>query len=78
MNRLVLSGCRPEPLAGYLKALGVLRLVSEQEDPGARGAWIDGVFVLETRLSADELVSFFADRYRPTPVITPWNGGSGF
>lgn len=78
MNRLILSGCRPEPLAGYLKALGVLRLVAEQVDPQARGAWVDGVFVLETRLTADELVAFFADSYRPTPVITPWNGGSGF
>ena len=29
-----LEGCRPQPLAGYLKALGVLRLVSEQADQG--------------------------------------------
>jgi CRISPR-associated protein Csx17 len=33
----VLGGCRPVPLASYLKALGVLRLVSEQADPNAGG-----------------------------------------
>lgn len=30
-----LSGCSPAPLANYLKALGILRLVSEQTDPTA-------------------------------------------
>lgn len=78
MNRVLLSGCRPEPLAGYLKALGVLRLVAEQVDAQARGAWREGVFVLESSLTAEALVAFFATTYVPTPVITPWNGGSGF
>ena len=35
---LFLSGCTPEPLMGYLKALGVFRLVSEQADPNCRAA----------------------------------------
>lgn len=78
MSLVVLSGCRPEPLAGYLKALGALRLVSEQVDPAARGAWVGGVFHLESTLTEAGLVDFFARRYAPTPVITPWNGGSGF
>jgi CRISPR-associated protein Csx17 len=73
-----LHGCRPEPLAGYLKALGVLRLVAEQRDPRAKGAWQDGVFVLHSTLSSDDLVAFLRDEYAPSPVITPWNGGSGF
>jgi len=30
-----LNGCAPVPLAHYLKALGILRLVAEQADPGA-------------------------------------------
>lgn len=34
-----LDGCAPTPLAHYLKALGVLRLVAEQLDPQARGWW---------------------------------------
>jgi len=74
----VLQGCAPVPLAGYLKALGVFRLVAEQVDPGARGYWRDERFVLRTRLTEDELVGFFVNDYMPTPVVAPWNGGSGF
>ena len=75
---LSLDGCTPEPLMGYLKALGVLRLVSEQADPEARGFWRDGVFVLETKLDRDGLAKFFLEQYSPTPLLAPWNGGSGF
>lgn len=78
MNELVLNGCTPEPLMAYLKALGVLRLVSEQADPNACGAWRNGVFVLETKLDRDGLRTFFRDEYTPTPIVSPWNGGSGF
>src|SRR3954451_3274933 len=74
----VLHACAPVPLAGYLKALGVFRLVAEQADPVARGLWRDERFVLCTRLSEDELIRFFVDNYQPTPVVSPWNGGSGF
>ncbi len=73
-----LGGCRPEPLGSYLKALGVLRLVADQADPTARGCWVDNSFVLHTTLSWDDLVTFFLDRYVPTPVVSPWNSGSGF
>jgi CRISPR-associated protein Csx17 len=75
---LSLDGCPPEPLMGYLKALGVLRLVSEQNGPEAGGFWADGVFKLSTSLGRDGLVSFFRDEYKPTPMLAPWNGGSGF
>jgi CRISPR-associated protein Csx17 len=78
MPDLRLEGCRPEPLAYYLKALGVLRLISEQADPEARGWWADDVFWLRTKLSREELERFFLEDYQPTPVVAPWNGGSGF
>lgn len=78
MPELRLDGCRPEPLAHYLKALGVLRIVAEQADRSARGAWTDDGFVLHTSLDAGALVDFFADTYAPTPLVSPWNGGSGF
>jgi CRISPR-associated protein Csx17 len=55
---LVLDGCAPVPLAGYLKALGVFRLVAEQADKEARGFWRNERFVLRTRLSKDALVRF--------------------
>jgi CRISPR-associated protein Csx17 len=73
-----LLGCRPNPLAAYLKALGVLRVVSRQFDPGARGFWRDDVFHLLTRLDEDALLRSFAEAYAPTPLLSPWNGGSGF
>ena len=73
-----LTGCRPTPLAHYLKALGILRLVSEQADPSARGWWKNDVFHLATTLSRNSLENFFLAIYQPTPMIAPWNGGSGF
>lgn len=78
MPELRLDGCRPEPLAHYLKALGVLRIVAEQADRSARGAWTDDGFVLHTTLDAGALVDFFADTYAPTPLVSPWNSRSGF
>lgn len=85
---VVLPGCTPEPLMAYLKALGILRLVSEQKDADARGWWSNDVFwlrspVLFHRQNSDrqigsELVEFFLKEYRPTPLLAPWNAGSGF
>jgi CRISPR-associated protein Csx17 len=62
----------------YLKALGVLRLVSEQADPEARGCWRNDVFVLQGKLDLDAALHFFVDHYQPTPILAPWNAGSGF
>jgi CRISPR-associated protein Csx17 len=73
-----LGGCTPEPLMAYLKALGILRLVSEQKDPEARGWWKNDVFWVRSSLDRDAFVSFFIDEYRPTPIVAPWAGGSGF
>ncbi|MDI1250924.1 MAG: type I-U CRISPR-associated protein Csx17 [Lacunisphaera sp.] len=76
-----LSGCAPTPLAHYLKALGILRLVSEDSehgDPTAAGYWQRDTFHLRTKLDRPALLDFFLHHYRPTPIIAPWNGGSGF
>jgi len=73
-----LDGCAPTPLAHYLKALGILRLVAEQKDPQARGWWQGERFRLATMLDRDQLERFFLDAYEPTPLIAPWNKGSGF
>ena len=78
MHEHTLVGCQPEPLGAYLKALGVLRLVSEQADPAARGSWRSEGFVLETALDRAALERFFLEDYRPTPVANPWNGAGGF
>lgn len=73
-----LAGCRPEPLGSYLKALGILRLVAEQADPGATGWWAPDGFVLHSALDDEALARFFLDTYRPTPILSPWNSSSGF
>lgn len=78
MPEIPLTGCTPEPLMNYLKALGVFRLVAEQPDPEARLSWSGGVARLASSLNRETLTSFFVSDYRPTPITSPWNGGSGF
>jgi len=76
-----LMGCNPEPIGSYLKALGVLRIVTEQVDPDARGWWDGEVFVLECNFPDEDkhlddegkLLKFLVDKYRPSSIITPWN-----
>ena len=83
---LTLGGCAPTPLASYLKAIGVLRLISSDAnhvggraaDPKARGWWENERFHLKTMLHRDALCRFFLEEYAPSPIIAPWNGGSGF
>jgi len=85
-ERVTLPGCSPTPLASYLKALGVLRLLSSGEnnvkgepaDPGVRGWWEDETFHLLTTLGPGGVADFFLHDYAPSPIIAPWNGGSGF
>ncbi len=75
---ILLKGCTPVPLANYLKALAILRLVSEQRDANALGYWQGEHFVLESKLNEAGLLEFLLQEYRPTPIVAPWNGGSGF
>ena len=86
LEPLVLDGCTPTPLASYLKALGVLRLLSsptnnvsgEAADARARGWWENERFHLRTALTRDDVLRFFLEDYAPSPIIAPWNGRAGF
>lgn len=78
MSGLPLTGITPEPISGYLKGLGVLRLVAEQVDHEARGLWHNGIFQLQTKLGKEDLLGFFLHHYAPTPILNPWSKGSGF
>jgi CRISPR-associated protein Csx17 len=72
----VLPGLRPEPLASYLAGLGLIRLLGEQADPATTAAWtLDGLVI---RTTVPDIAAWLADEYVPTPVLSPWNGGSGF
>lgn len=77
-NKILLRGCAPEPLIHYLKALGIMRLVAEQLDKNVRGTWTTDGFKLETEKTEDELIEFFLNDYKPTPIVSPWNNSSGF
>lgn len=76
MTRHVLTGLRPEPIALYLAGLGLVRLLGEQADPDAVAAWASDHLVIDTRV--EDIAAWLADEYVPTPVLSPWNGGSGF
>ncbi len=78
MPQVTLSGCTPEPLANYLKALAVLRLVAEQPDVSAKGWWKDGLFHLDSCFDEEGLTTFFLERYRPSPIVGPWGHAQGF
>jgi len=76
-HEIVLGGCTPTPLANYLKALGVFRLISNR-DSSVRGFWRGDRFILHSRLDIEDIEQFFLNDYQPTPIMAPWNAGSGF
>lgn len=76
VTRHVLAGLQPDPLASYLAGLGLIRLIGEQADPEAVSAWCPDGLVIET--SVADLASWLTEQYEPTPVLSPWNSGSGF
>ena len=78
MHTVILHGCNTRPFGSYLKALGVFRLVSEQVDSEARAWWERGALHLRSAFDEEQLTAFFQKTYRPTPILAPWNGGSGF
>jgi CRISPR-associated protein Csx17 len=80
MPTITLNGSAPVPLAHYLKALGILRLVSESEhgDSSATAHWLNDQLVLTSRFDREALLKFLLHDYSPTPVLNPWNGDGGF
>jgi len=49
-TRHALPGLRPEPLASYLAGLGLIRVLGEQADPGARAAWTPDGLAIATKV----------------------------
>jgi len=81
MPTITLNGCAPVPLANYLKALGILRLVTEQVDATATAHWVGNQFVLTSRFDHGReplLAEFFLRNYVPTPLVVPWSGDHFF
>ena len=70
MNTHTLQGCKITPLSNYLKALGLLRILSKN-DPEITARWNNDNFVLETKMTGKEIVKFLLKKYNPTPIINP-------
>ena len=77
MNEIILTGCMPTPLSSYLKSLGLLRLLTRHESQ-IKAAWHGEHLVLSTKLSPGDVREHLLNNYAPTPILAPWNGGSGF
>jgi len=78
LPELALTGCRTEPLLSYLKTLGLFRHVAGCHAQ-ARLTWHpEGYALLRSELDEEGLVTFFLDEYQPSPITSPWNGGSGY
>jgi len=72
-----LGGSRPDSLLGYLKGIGLLRLVATQFAPDVSAGWPNRTLELRG-LNRESLESFLLERYEPTPIMNPWNSGAGF
>ena len=71
-HRLVLEGCHLEHPVNYWKAIGLLKSISLQKDPSAKGFFTDHGFLLETKLNKEELLNFFVEEFIPNPIISPF------
>jgi len=80
MNKIALDGCNYSTFAGYLKALGVFKVVSEQLDSNARMYWegLTPYLCFNEKRSTDAIIDFFFNQYLPTPVVIPWSGSDFF
>lgn len=76
-DSIIFHGVRNDSLYSYLKAIGILRLVSSHCQPTVMAAWRDGALEL-VGIERAELEQFFLDAYQPTPILNPWNSGAGF
>lgn len=77
IKTVLLTGLQPQPLAAYLGALGVLRVLGTQGGKGIR-AGFGAAGLLVQGVDRDELLELLLDRWAPSPVLTPWNNASGF
>lgn len=83
---LPLPGCRHDVLGHALKAIGVLRAITEcaapeDRDPSAEGWWDTDSATFRIRSDrypdADSLAKYFTENYRPSPIIAAWNKSGG-
>ena len=78
MNDFSFEGCNNTNFGSYLKGLGIFRILGKKYDE-VKAYWRDNILHLFLPFdSNDEITDFFLDKYEPTPIVSPWNNGSGF
>ncbi|MYC71183.1 MAG: type I-U CRISPR-associated protein Csx17 [Gemmatimonadetes bacterium] len=75
---LTLEGCRSSPLLSYLQSFGVIRALHEQHLPEVLCYWKGSTLQIEGSIDRQHLMEFFLHRYKPAPIVSPWNGRGGF
>lgn len=76
MTQHVIPGVRRTSLSNQLAGLGLFRVLAEQADSRARCHFAGSSLAIDT--TVDNLAEWLVDSYVPTPVLSPWNEGSGF
>lgn len=68
-----LAGLTPASLSGYLSAVGLFRVLSEQLDETVRASWAGDHLVI-SGVPLEEIEAFLLNDFVPSPVYSPWNG----
>lgn len=74
-QRVRVKGLKADILAEYLAQVGLVRVLGSQADKNLIFGWTGSELWVDT---AEDIVDFLLHRYQPTPIVSPWNGGSGF
>lgn len=72
VNRLNILGCQANHPLNYLKAIGLLKIISLQLEPSVKGFYDHDSFILETNLSKEQIANFFVHKYIPSPILSPF------
>ena len=78
MKDFSFEGCNNTNFGSYLKGLGIFRILGKKYDE-VKAYWKNNILYLSLPVdSNDEITDFFLNEYEPTPIVSPWNNGSGF
>lgn len=73
-----IPGLPPTDLLSYLVGLGLGRAISRQVPGHTTWAWDKNSDALLIETEVEDIARFLVDDYRPVPILSPWNNGSGF
>ena len=78
MKEFSFEGCNNTNFGSYLKGLGIFRILGKKYTD-AKAYWENNLLYISLPFNSyDEIADFFLNKYEPTPIVSPWNNGSGF